>query len=167
MPLKIFLLRHGQAECTFGQSDFDRELTFSGVEQIKRLGQFIFRQKPILTELTAAKIVCSPSVRTRQTLEALMGELNLSDHEGEFVHEIYEASLDQLLKVIQKTECSFSRLFLIGHNPAISYLFDYLTDDHFGNLGPGHFVEVNVSIERWAQISRGLGSLETDFINSP
>lgn len=152
MVKKLWLLRHGQAGHQAGQSDFDRDLTEMGKDTVMQLGK----------EMTAREfypdlVVCGASRRTRQTATYFLKEL---PRHGKVVYldQIYEASLATLLQVVNDTDKSINNLLMIGHNPGISYIFDYLTGQTLGNLRPGELVELTFADLEWSEISKGSGT---------
>ncbi|CAK7192125.1 hypothetical protein COMNV_00310 [Commensalibacter sp. Nvir] len=115
--LNLYLLRHGKAVEDFA-NDFDRPLTPRGREQAKEKGQLL---KKIVRSLNL--IVCSPSSRTRETLDYL--NINHFQSRVYFFKELYLATSDDLIKSIQNFKNTNSML-IIGHNPALhclSHLF--------------------------------------------
>lgn len=151
MVKNLYLLRHGHAETIRGTADFDRRLSETGHRQLSGLG----------TDLRSIgfnpdKIYCSPSKRTIQTTEIVLGALELElpvfYEEG-----IYEASLRSLLTIVMKTEDAITDCLLIGHNPGISYLFDYLIGSGFRSLAPGEIVAIEFEDLTWSELSKGTG----------
>jgi phosphohistidine phosphatase len=68
-----------------------------------------------------ALVLCSPSLRTRQTLDAIAPSLG-KRCSVEFVPELYAASERGLLKRLQALPESVSSVMLIGHNPGLHNL---------------------------------------------
>ena len=66
-------------------------------------------------------VLCSPSARTRQTLEAIQPSLGKSCR-VELVPELYAASEPELLEQLQALPESVSAVMLIGHNPGLQDL---------------------------------------------
>jgi len=62
--MDLILWRHAQAE--EGTPDHARQLTPQGRKQAVRMGAWLDRSLP-----SGCRILCSPTVRTRQTVEAL------------------------------------------------------------------------------------------------
>lgn len=62
--MELILWRHAQAED--GAPDHERQLTPQGRKQAARMGAWLDRVLP-----SGCKIVCSPTARTQQTVEAL------------------------------------------------------------------------------------------------
>jgi phosphohistidine phosphatase len=75
------------------------------------------RQKKIRPAL----VLCSPSLRTRQTLAAIEGSLG-KDCTVDVVPELYAASEQELLGLLQTVPDSVSSVMLIGHNPGLQQL---------------------------------------------
>jgi len=65
--MDLILWRHAEAEEAYpGLSDLERALTSKGQKQARRMGQWLASQLP-----DSCRILCSPAVRTLQTVEAL------------------------------------------------------------------------------------------------
>lgn len=74
------------------------------------------------------RILCSPAVRTRETL-AQLAVANRALPDADIAADIYEASLGDLLTMIEACLADapqLSRLWLIGHNPALEQLVFHL-----------------------------------------
>lgn len=150
MVKNLYLLRHGQAAHALHSSDFERSLTENGRDQIKRLGEHLkYVLKP-------DKIYCGTSRRTTETAEILMNTLGM-DVQVTFDESIYEASLLTLLKVVTKTEETYSTCLLIGHNPGISYLFEYLIS-RFRVLSAGEIAHIKFENMTWSELAKGTGT---------
>ncbi|MFH6984395.1 histidine phosphatase family protein [Marinoscillum sp. 108] len=155
MVKNLYLLRHGQAEYGFQGSDFDRSLTVNGVIQLRSLGQAMK-----LKSFYPDKVYCSTANRTQQTAEIFTEELDytLPVH---YMEEIYEASVRTLFELITKQDEADSVILIIGHNPGISYLYDYLTSANFGDMTPGELVRIEFEDLAWSEISKGVGFKKT------
>jgi phosphohistidine phosphatase len=123
-PFELVLLRHAHAEpAAPGQLDQDRALCARGNEEARAAAEWLASQpKP-------ARIVCSPSRRTRETAAAVNERLGL-----EVVTDarIYEAELRDLLDVIESHRDA-GRVLLVGHNPGFEGLVALLTTGQSGD----------------------------------
>lgn len=152
MSKQLYLLRHGEAEQSPYQSDFQRKLTERGANKLRSLG-IEMKQKSFFPE----KVYCSTAVRTRETAQAFLEQLGY-DGPVDYQDEIYEASVRTLFELVCKTDNAISSLLIIGHNPGISYLFDYLTKKNFIGMTPGELVGVTFDSENWSELHKGQGT---------
>jgi len=117
----LHLLRHAKSSRDDpGLADRDRPLAPRGRRASKRIARYV-RQSGIAPEL----VLCSPSVRTRETLEAVRAALG--DPEVNFVPELYSASGSALLGAVGKVEPTVGSLLVVGHNPGLHELAVRLT----------------------------------------
>jgi phosphohistidine phosphatase len=72
-------------------------------------------------EIRPGLVLCSPSLRTRQTLEAIESSLGTGS-EIESESELYGASEEKLLQRLQALPESVNSVMLIGHNPGLQEL---------------------------------------------
>ncbi|MFT6866352.1 MAG: phosphohistidine phosphatase [Cyclobacteriaceae bacterium] len=154
MVRKIFLLRHGEAAIPeHGVTDFNRHLTPKGFNQIRSLGAK-------LTEISykPSIVYCSTSERTRQTCQNLTESMNQT-WDVEFLEEIYEGSVRSLFEVLSQTERDLHQILLIGHNPGISFLAEYLTGENVGNMMPGQLLKLEFALGDWSELSQQTCSL--------
>lgn len=108
----IYLLRHAHAQTQLaGQSDFDRPLSELGLQQAGQSAQFL---KTLLAAGT--RVLCSPAVRTQQTLHAVQEQVEGLDVRTEAA--IYEASPGTLLMLLDR-EFDARVLLVVGHNPGL------------------------------------------------
>jgi len=117
MPIvkRLFLLRHAKSSWDEpGLADHDRPLAGRGKRASKVMAKHL-RDERIVPDL----ILCSPSLRTRETLErvgvAQGSEVRIED-------EIYGASEDNLLEVLRRVPDDVDSVMLIGHNPSLQAL---------------------------------------------
>jgi phosphohistidine phosphatase len=110
MP-QLLLMRHGKAVERTGVADRERGLTSRGRRDTETIGGLVARDYP------PDRILCSPSLRTRETLEALLPNLGeVSDIA--FVEDLYDPPGDYV-DVIAANAGAAGRLLVIGHNPAV------------------------------------------------
>lgn len=113
----IILLRHGKSSWSDQTlSDIDRPLTQRGVRASRRIAKYLRRKR-----IRPALVLCSPSLRTRQTLEAIAPSLG-KGCSVELVAELYAASERELLEQLRALPESAASVMLIGHNPGLQQL---------------------------------------------
>jgi phosphohistidine phosphatase len=108
---RIYLLRHAKAAIALpGMKDFDRPLDASGRDLASRLGATM-----LASGLAPARIIASPSARTRQTL-ALIAALLPSGIDTKFEQSLYNGVGDPYMAAIRSGGDGGS-VMLVGHNP--------------------------------------------------
>jgi phosphohistidine phosphatase len=127
---RLLLFRHGKAESPVGIADKDRPLANKGRGQSLRAGVAL-RERGI----TPDHAVVSPSQRTRETWEAFLLGLELSENttlEPEQDQRVYDNTVDDLLDAIHETPTDRDVLVVVGHNPSIAGLAGLLDEDGYG-----------------------------------
>lgn len=117
-------MRHGNAVATTKTGkDADRPLSEKGVLEVEKIGEILDRQN-----FHPATVLCSPALRTWQTLCALHLDLNIK---AEFVQLLYHGSAKDYVSVTISELQNGLPLLIIGHNPSISTVIEKLcnTDD--------------------------------------
>jgi phosphohistidine phosphatase len=111
------LRRHGKTRWSDSTlADIDRPLTPRGARASRQLAKYMRRKR-----IQPALVLCSPSLRTRQTLEAVESSLG-KRCVVEVVPQLYAASEEELLERLQGLPESVSSVMLIGHNPGLHNL---------------------------------------------
>lgn len=117
MGSTLYLLRHAKSSWADDSlSDRDRPLAPRGRRAAQRLVRY-FREQGIAPEL----VLCSPALRTRQTLELI--EPGLGGRTEVFVEdELYGAGAEQLLLRLRRLPGEVDSALVIGHNPGVQDL---------------------------------------------
>jgi phosphohistidine phosphatase len=97
--------------------DIDRPLTDRGRKSAQKMGAAL-RDHGLRPNL----ILCSPSVRTRQTLSLAAAEAWDNPPRIRFDKELYEASAQSLLNVLHGLHEDFGHAMIVGHNPGLQEL---------------------------------------------
>jgi phosphohistidine phosphatase len=121
----LILLRHSKAEHVEAKLDQDRELSPQGRKDARAVGQWLGDPSH---NLVIDLVLCSTSVRTRQTFEGIC-EAGASATDVRFDERIYEASASHLLDVLREVPDSVNIVLMIGHAPGVPVLAAALTQD--------------------------------------
>lgn len=149
----IYLIRHAKSSWDNpALSDFNRTLNERGKANAPLMGKMLVKENAVIDCL-----ISSPAKRTTETSLILCNELNYHLDNIVFDERIYEASLKTLVNVVNEIPNQFNSVAIVGHNPAISHLFNYLTDEdlqHFPTCGIG---KIELEINQWSEIVKGIG----------
>lgn len=170
MPQKVIcLMRHSEAVTELSDAvtrDFDKPLTDNGIHQLEGVRNTL-KSLSFLPDL----ILCSPSVRTRQTLEWIQEVLG-ADVEVDFDDTLYGIDVAGLIAKIQQTSETKSSVLVIGHNSSISdaiqQFLNKTTDNNIAQkinlpVKPAQFVMFNMAATSWATILDESVSIEGVF----
>ncbi|WP_321395679.1 histidine phosphatase family protein [Emcibacter sp.] len=160
---RLLLLRHAKSSHDDpGLSDIERPLNTRGVMAAHMMGRYLQEQ-----DLVPDYILCSPAVRTRQTLK------NLKQHLDQKVpvcypDGLYLAQPSMVLDMIRGVDNKYDTLLLIGHNPTINLLAHDLNDgknreDHrrlIEKYPTGALSVLNFKLDSWQDMDRKTARLE-------
>ena len=154
----LWLLRHAKASTGGdGLADRDRPLNEKGRDAAARMGGYL-AQRGVRPDL----VLCSPSLRTRETLELVEKELG-SALLAEYDDELYLASERGLQARIESVPDGVASVLLVGHNPGLAELAlrlavrgdpDALAELH-RKVPTGALAELRIHSQRWRQFARG------------
>jgi len=153
---QLYLLRHAQTlEKREDEKDIDRMLTPVGFQNANRMGMNL-KSKEVQPDI----IICSEAIRTKQTAESIAEHVSYDANKIHINREVYDASIRTLLTVINNLKDEWDRVILIGHNPAISYLSEYVTGEAVGNMSTCGLVSIDFNQISWAEVSEGTGTFK-------
>ncbi|MDX2301530.1 MAG: histidine phosphatase family protein [Microscillaceae bacterium] len=155
MQRELLIIRHAKAEeIHIGQDDFDRSLKKRGVRDAETMGELL-RDRQLAPDL----ICVSPAKRTSKTAEIIAKSFHYSKDSIIFERNIYDADLHTLLQVVNFLPDSAKRVYLVGHNPGLTMLADYLGDTSITFIPTCGIAYLGFDVESWGLISKGLGHL--------
>jgi phosphohistidine phosphatase len=157
---RIVLLRHAKADWP-QVSDHERPLAERGRKDAPVAGRRLAE-----TGIAFDLALCSTASRTRETWKLAVHEL---PHRPRTVYEerLYEASLGDLIALLNETSDEVADLLVIGHNPGMHALADALTGKSEGDalarmtqrgFPTAAFALVGFS-GSWKSLEHGVGTL--------
>lgn len=124
MTRELILLRHAHAESAkAGGDDATRPLSARGIAEAEGAGLWLRKHDAL-----PARALCSPALRTRQTLEVALGAIPAT-----IEPRIYEATAGELIALIDE-HADAERLLLAGHNPGFETVVALLTTGQSGDF---------------------------------
>ena len=124
MKRELILLRHAHAESAKpGQDDNVRPLSTRGITEAKDAGRWLNQHAAL-----PARVLCSPALRARQTLEYALGQVAATAEAR-----IFDATAGELVALIDEN-ADAERLLLVGHNPGFETLVALLATGQSGDF---------------------------------
>ncbi|MDQ0326797.1 phosphohistidine phosphatase [Rhodopseudomonas julia] len=160
MP-KLLLLRHAKSDWHSGaRTDFERPLNARGREAAEAMGAFMAAEG-----LAPDLVLCSPSKRTRETLELVSKSLQLPD-DVRFPETLYEEDGSDYQAVLRNEAGEAECCLVVGHNPmtyeaALSLAGDGASHDmaRLAVKYPSGTLSVLEFDAPWAELKTGSGRL--------
>ena len=112
----LILLRHAKSDWSTGAPDHERPLAPRGLRQAPEAGRWLAAH---IEQIDLA--VVSTAERARATWSLAAAELDVAP-DIRFADEVYGASADSLLSVVQGLSEDLSTVVLVGHNPGLDDL---------------------------------------------
>ncbi|MBD0709912.1 MULTISPECIES: SixA phosphatase family protein [unclassified Streptomyces] len=162
-PRRIVLLRHAKADWN-QESDHERPLAERGRADAPLVGR-----KLAGTGVGFDLALCSTALRTRETWKLAVPALSERPRTV-YEERLYEASLGELIALLNEVSDEVSDLLVIGHNPGMHALADALTGEAEGDLlarmnrsgFPTAALAVLTFNGSWKSVEHGVGCL-VDF----
>lgn len=153
----LTFIRHAKSDWDNSSStkDIDRTLNERGRRVAPKMG---VKLKEL--NLKPDYVVSSPSVRTRETVELVIEHLDFDLEKVEYIDELYEASTRNISNVINSLDEACNDVILVGHNPDLTYMCEYLSNEVLDNIPTCGVVRISFDIDSWKMIVKGLGKME-------
>ncbi|MBN1665829.1 MAG: histidine phosphatase family protein [Anaerolineales bacterium] len=142
----LLLLRHAKSSWKEpALADYERPLSRRGRRDAPRMGALLVEMG-----LEPEWICCSSAKRARQTAEAVMDACRY-DGEIEYREDLYHAGLGDFLEAIRDLPADCTRVLLIGHNPGLEELLDWLTDESEW-LPTAALAQIELNLDAWQDL---------------
>lgn len=122
----LFLLRHAKAAPSgLASADFERPLTERGLKDAAKMAALL-----VDLGVHPDRVLCSPAVRTRQTLEQIA--MAIPGLKASYPADMYLIGWEALLSQLRKQKDDVRSTLVVGHNPGIEDLAMSLADPDQG-----------------------------------
>ena len=142
----LTIVRHAKSSWKNpGLRDHDRPLNKRGKRDAPVMGQRILDHG-----IRPSQIVSSTAKRAWTTAKIIAAKIN---YPLEFLHRepsLYLASLDEILDVIAAQDEGFNNLMVVGHNPGMTTLVNFLSPGLTHNLPTAGVVCVEIAQDSWS-----------------
>jgi phosphohistidine phosphatase len=118
----LILFRHAKAEQVPGKPDHERELTGRGARDAEVAGKWLHEHA-----LGAELVLCSPSVRTRQTWSAAE-KGGACGENVQYAPALYSGGERGVLECVRESAGEAQVVLVVGHNPTMAMLASGLTE---------------------------------------
>lgn len=124
MTKTLIIMRHAKSDWSTGVEDFDRPLNKRGFRDAEKMGGWLKKRK-----LIPDIIVSSPAKRAKQTIKIVCEHIGKDPGKIIWDERVYEAGLDDLVKVVMEHGKNAKYILLAGHNPGLDHLVNYFSKE--------------------------------------
>jgi len=141
----LTIVRHAKSSWNEpGLSDRERPLNKRGQRDAPRMGKRIAD-----AGIRPSLIVSSPAKRAWTTAQLIAEELSYPVEFLQRENSLYLASLNDILDVIVDQDDGFNSLMVVGHNPGLTNMVNFLSPGITGNLPTAGVVSVTIDQDHW------------------
>jgi phosphohistidine phosphatase len=158
---KLIILRHSKSSWNNPElSDFDRPLNNRGNKNAEMMSIKLSHKIDQVDMLMS-----SSSERTKSTSYYFKKKIKFSNEV--FADELYHASSERIISIIEKIKPNINSLLILGHNPGLTEIINVLTNYRLYNLPTTGIVIIKLNIKLWNQISELNYPGEVEWIKFP
>ena len=145
----LLILRHAKSSWKEEElDDHERPLNKRGLNDAPRMGELIKEH-----DLVPEYILSSSAVRARLTAQ-LVAEHCGYDGEIGGGRELYSFASADYLDALQKLDDGYTRVMVVGHNPGLEELAEWLTGVYTG-LPTAALAVIRLDINHWSELEEG------------
>ena len=152
----LVVVRHAKSD--WGNPDLhdkDRTLNERGSRDAPIMAKH-FADRHIHPQL----LISSTATRAWATAERFIEACAIPPQSVQKIDEVYEASVRQLLQIVNTIDDKLDVAMLVGHNPGVTDLVRYVTDDSFSHMPTcGVAIITFTNVSAWQEVSKGTGLL--------
>jgi phosphohistidine phosphatase len=150
----LLIVRHAKSSWDHpGIDDFDRPLNERGIRNAPEMARRL-----VLRELLPELMISSPAKRAISTAEFFKNQFGIKEVDLKSEAAIYEADRETLMRIISRQNPDLDCIMLIGHNPGLSDLVNWLCDTD-EVLSTCAVAEIKVEDFKWNGWKRACGEL--------
>jgi phosphohistidine phosphatase len=151
----IYLVRHAKSSWKYPDlDDFERPLNTRGRKSAPFMGSILKKLK-----VSPDLILSSPANRAAMTARIIANKISYPLEKICFSESIYEFSANALIDAIKDLDDAVNKAMLVGHNPALTELANYIADQPISNIPTSGVFCADLDIPSWAKISDHCGKL--------
>lgn len=135
-------------------NDFERPLNKRGQRDAPLMGRYLADRGELFDLL-----MVSPATRARMTAEAIAEQLAIDRERLAFNEYIYQATVSELVALLQAIADDLQNVLLVGHNPGMTDLANFLVDGRLKNIPTCGVFGVELQVQSWKQLDRASAQL--------
>lgn len=151
---RLYLIRHAKSSWKNSDlADVDRPLNKRGQRDAPFMGKLLKKEYKVKPDL----ILSSPAKRALKTAKIIAKEITCPKRKIVTKDSLYASGIPAMLNVIQYLDDSLDEVMLFGHNPDLTSLANYLSNQQVDNIPTCGIFCVDFDIQSWQDVEKGKG----------
>ena len=151
---KLYLIRHAKSSWDdLSLTDFERPLNKRGLKDAPKMGKIL---KKALLDPDC--IVTSPARRAQETAEIIADKIGFPIKKIILEKNIYDAAAHALFEITTDLEDACDTAVLIGHNPGMTTLANFLSDAKIDNMPTCGVFVLEFDVKSWRKVNKHSGT---------
>jgi phosphohistidine phosphatase len=151
----VYLVRHAKSSWEYPDlEDFERPLNNRGRKSAGLMGAVLKKLKTV-----PDLMLSSPANRAAMTARTIADKIDYPLHRIQYSEAVYLSHENVLLDVIKNMDDRVNQAILIGHNPGLTALADYISDQRITNIPTCGICCIDLEITSWKAIGEHCGKL--------
>jgi phosphohistidine phosphatase len=153
----LILVRHAKSSWKDANlNDIQRPLNKRGKKDAPKMGKYMAEHK-----IQPEVIFSSPGLRALTTARLISVRIGIKPSDIIVDNNIYTFNSEDLLNVIKSLKNKFEKVMIVGHNPAITELVNYLCGSKIDNVPSCGVAVLKFPINSWKEVSKNKAKLES------
>lgn len=146
----LILVRHAKSSWKDSNlNDIQRPLNKRGNKDAPKMGKHLLEKK-----IVPNAIFSSSGLRALTTARLISVEIGIKPSEIKVDDKLYTFSSEDLLKVIRSIKDKYTNVMVVGHNPAITDLTNYLSGSDIDNVPTCGVAVLKLTTDSWNSIGK-------------
>jgi len=151
----LYIVRHAKSSWDErGISDHDRKLNARGLRDTPKMGE-VLANKRYHPDI----IYSSSATRALTTAKIIAEKLDYPIESIVITRDIYDATTNDLVNLINGINDRYESAMLFGHNPGFTVLANLLADKYIDNMPTCAVAVIELNVESWKNVASDCGRL--------
>ena len=147
---KLVLVRHAKSSWKHNVIDHERPLNDRGFNDAKKISNYLAD-----SNLNLELVLSSDAMRAKTTANVFTSNLNINHDISRLLHDLYDFSGENLVKIIKNCDDKINCLMIFGHNHAITAFVNSFGDKYIDNVPTCGVVIIEFEINSWKNLTKG------------
>jgi len=153
----LILVRHAKSSWKDTKlNDIQRPLNKRGNKDAPKMGKFMAEHN-----IQPEVIFSSPGLRALTTARLISVKIGIKPSDIIVDDNIYTFNSEELLNAINALNNKYKKVMIVGHNPAITDLVNYLSGSKIDNVPTCGVAVLRFSINSWKKVSKNKAKLDS------